>query len=49
MQLPLPAHFDTETVIERIDPAKDVDGFHPYNVGRLAVRLPTLRPAPPTG
>ncbi len=49
VQLPLPAHFDTETVIERIDPAKDVDGFHPYNVGRLAVRLPTLRPCTPYG
>jgi methylenetetrahydrofolate dehydrogenase (NADP+) / methenyltetrahydrofolate cyclohydrolase len=49
VQLPLPRHFDTETVIERIDPAKDVDGFHPYNVGRLAVRLPTLRPCTPYG
>jgi methylenetetrahydrofolate dehydrogenase (NADP+)/methenyltetrahydrofolate cyclohydrolase len=49
VQLPLPVHFDTETVIERIDPAKDVDGFHPYNVGRLAVRLPTLRPCTPYG
>ncbi|MGF1546555.1 MAG: bifunctional methylenetetrahydrofolate dehydrogenase/methenyltetrahydrofolate cyclohydrolase FolD [Thiotrichales bacterium] len=49
VQLPLPDHIDTETVIERIDPAKDVDGFHPYNVGRLAVRLPTLRPCTPFG
>jgi len=49
VQLPLPAHFVTETVIERIDPAKDVDGFHPYNLGRLAVRLPTLRPCTPYG
>ncbi|OOG28694.1 bifunctional methylenetetrahydrofolate dehydrogenase/methenyltetrahydrofolate cyclohydrolase [Thioalkalivibrio denitrificans] len=49
VQLPLPAHFDTETVIERIAPAKDVDGFHPYNLGRLAVRLPTLRPCTPYG
>ncbi len=49
VQLPLPAHIDTETVIERIDPAKDVDGFHPYNIGRLAVRLPTLRPCTPYG
>jgi methylenetetrahydrofolate dehydrogenase (NADP+) / methenyltetrahydrofolate cyclohydrolase len=49
VQLPLPPHFDAETVIERIDPRKDVDGFHPYNVGRLAVRLPTLRPCTPYG
>jgi methylenetetrahydrofolate dehydrogenase (NADP+) / methenyltetrahydrofolate cyclohydrolase len=49
VQLPLPAHFDTETVIERIHPAKDVDGFHPYNIGRLTVRLPTLRPCTPYG
>jgi len=49
VQLPLPEHLDPETVIERIDPRKDVDGFHPYNVGRLAVRLPTLRPCTPRG
>lgn len=49
VQLPLPAHIDTETVIERIDPDKDVDGFHPYNVGRLALRLPRLRPCTPHG
>lgn len=49
VQLPLPKHIDPETVIERIDPAKDVDGFHPYNVGRLAVRLPVLRPCTPRG
>ena len=49
VQLPLPSHIDTETVIERINPAKDVDGFHPYNIGRLAVRLPTLRPCTPYG
>lgn len=49
VQFPLPRRIDTETVIERIDPAKDVDGFHPYNVGRLAVRLPTLRPCTPYG
>lgn len=49
VQLPLPRHIDTETVIERISPAKDVDGFHPYNIGRLAVRLPTLRPCTPYG
>ena len=49
VQLPLPAHIDTETVIERIHPAKDVDGFHPYNIGRLAVRLPLLRSCTPHG
>lgn len=49
VQLPLPAHLDSTLVIERIDPAKDVDGFHPYNVGRLAQRIPTLRPCTPKG
>ncbi len=49
VQLPLPPAIDSETVIERILPEKDVDGFHPYNVGRLAVRLPTLRPCTPYG
>lgn len=49
VQLPLPPHIDTETVIERIRPDKDVDGFHPYNIGRLAVRLPTFRPCTPAG
>lgn len=49
VQLPLPAHIDTETVIERVDPRKDIDGFHPYNLGRLAIRLPLLRPATPRG
>jgi methylenetetrahydrofolate dehydrogenase (NADP+)/methenyltetrahydrofolate cyclohydrolase len=49
VQLPLPRHIDTETVIERISPTKDVDGFHPYNIGRLAVRLPALRPCTPYG
>ena len=49
VQLPLPEYIDAETVIERIRPDKDVDGFHPYNVGRLAVRLPTLRPCTPYG
>jgi len=49
VQLPLPAHIDTETVIERIRPDKDVDGFHPYNMGRLALRLPVLRPCTPRG
>jgi methylenetetrahydrofolate dehydrogenase (NADP+)/methenyltetrahydrofolate cyclohydrolase len=49
VQLPLPAHINTETVIERIHPDKDVDGFHPYNLGRLATRMPRLRPCTPYG
>ncbi|WP_421227729.1 bifunctional methylenetetrahydrofolate dehydrogenase/methenyltetrahydrofolate cyclohydrolase FolD [Aeromonas enteropelogenes] len=49
VQLPLPAHFDTTLVLERIRPDKDVDGFHPYNVGRLAQRIPALRPCTPKG
>lgn len=49
VQLPLPPHMDTTSVIERIDPRKDVDGFHPYNVGRLAQRIPALRPCTPLG
>jgi len=49
VQLPLPSHINTESVIERIVPAKDVDGFHPYNIGRLAVRMPTLRSCTPYG
>ncbi|GAB4345259.1 MAG: bifunctional methylenetetrahydrofolate dehydrogenase/methenyltetrahydrofolate cyclohydrolase FolD [Gammaproteobacteria bacterium] len=49
VQLPLPDHIDAEAVIEAIDPAKDVDGFHPYNMGRLAQRNPTLRPCTPYG
>ena len=49
VQLPLPECIDVETVIERIRPDKDVDGFHPYNMGRLAVRLPLLRPCTPHG
>ncbi len=49
VQLPLPAHIRTERVIERIRPDKDVDGFHPYNVGRLAQRIPRLRPCTPYG
>ncbi len=49
VQLPLPAQIDPSAVIERIAPAKDVDGFHPYNVGRLAQRIPCLRPCTPRG
>jgi methylenetetrahydrofolate dehydrogenase (NADP+) / methenyltetrahydrofolate cyclohydrolase len=49
VQLPLPAHIDPETVTERIDPGKDVDGLHPYNVGRLVLKRPLLRPCTPYG
>ena len=49
VQLPLPSHIDPQTVIERIDPHKDVDGFHPYNIGRLALRSPVLRSCTPRG
>ncbi|MDY6979079.1 MAG: bifunctional methylenetetrahydrofolate dehydrogenase/methenyltetrahydrofolate cyclohydrolase FolD [Pseudomonadota bacterium] len=49
VQMPLPPHINQETVIERIKPDKDVDGFHPYNIGRLAVRMPVLRPCTPRG
>ncbi|MEW6133095.1 MAG: bifunctional methylenetetrahydrofolate dehydrogenase/methenyltetrahydrofolate cyclohydrolase FolD [Pseudomonadota bacterium] len=49
VQMPLPSQIDPETVIERIHPDKDVDGFHPYNIGRLAVRMPTLRSCTPMG
>src|SRR5947207_10654485 len=49
VQLPLPKQIDVERVIERIDPRKDVDGFHPYNMGRLALKMPLLRPCTPYG
>jgi len=49
VQLPLPKHLDERPILERILPNKDVDGFHPYNLGRLAQRLPTLRPCTPKG
>ncbi|TDQ59504.1 methylenetetrahydrofolate dehydrogenase (NADP+)/methenyltetrahydrofolate cyclohydrolase [Mesocricetibacter intestinalis] len=49
VQLPLPKHIDSTKVIERIAPHKDVDGFHPYNVGRLCQRIPTLRACTPYG
>lgn len=49
VQLPLPEHMDAEDVTERILPTKDVDGFHPYNLGRLALRMPLLRPCTPKG
>ncbi|AHG75226.1 Bifunctional protein FolD [Mannheimia varigena USDA-ARS-USMARC-1296] len=49
VQLPLPKQIDSTKVIEAIAPYKDVDGFHPYNVGRLAQRIPTLRSCTPYG
>lgn len=49
VQLPLPAHIQSDIVIERIHPDKDVDGFHPYNIGRLALRQPVLRSCTPRG
>lgn len=49
VQLPLPAGLNAEEVLERIHPHKDVDGFHPYNIGRLAQRIPALRPCTPKG
>jgi len=49
VQLPLPDHISRSRVLERIDPAKDVDGFHPYNIGRLAQRIPLMRPCTPFG
>ncbi len=49
VQLPLPPHINANTILERIHPAKDIDGFHPYNLGRLAQRRPLLRPCTPYG
>src|SRR5690554_192052 len=49
VQLPLPKHLDSSLLLERISPSKDVDGFHPYNVGRLAQRIPLLRSCTPKG
>ncbi len=49
VQLPLPPQIDPKTVIETIHPDKDVDGFHPYNIGRLTQRTPLLRPCTPLG
>ncbi|HEK0504511.1 bifunctional methylenetetrahydrofolate dehydrogenase/methenyltetrahydrofolate cyclohydrolase FolD [Proteus mirabilis] len=49
VQLPLPAGIDNVKVLERIHPDKDVDGFHPYNIGRLCQRAPKLRPCTPRG
>lgn len=49
VQLPLPSHIDEQKIIEAIDPAKDVDGFHPANVGKMMLGLPSLLPATPAG
>lgn len=49
LQLPLPAHINATPLLEKINPEKDVDGFHPYNMGRLAEREPSLRPCTPYG
>ncbi|XZG71415.1 bifunctional methylenetetrahydrofolate dehydrogenase/methenyltetrahydrofolate cyclohydrolase FolD [Chitinibacteraceae bacterium HSL-7] len=49
VQLPLPKGLDADKIIELIDPVKDVDGFHPYNIGRLALKMPLLRPCTPRG
>lgn len=49
VQLPLPTHIDEKKVISSIEPSKDVDGFHPENVGKMALNMPTLLPATPYG
>ncbi|BBB29597.1 bifunctional methylenetetrahydrofolate dehydrogenase/methenyltetrahydrofolate cyclohydrolase FolD [Neptunomonas japonica] len=49
VQLPLPIELNSNEILERIQPEKDVDGFHPFNLGRLAQRLPALRPCTPKG
>ena len=49
IQLPLPKHIDTTKVLERVSPSKDVDGFHPYNMGRLVEGLDTFAPCTPLG
>lgn len=49
VQLPLPRHIDEQNIIRAIDPAKDVDGFHPVNVGRMSIGLPCFLPATPAG
>ncbi|MBI3144747.1 MAG: bifunctional methylenetetrahydrofolate dehydrogenase/methenyltetrahydrofolate cyclohydrolase FolD [Pseudogulbenkiania sp.] len=49
VQLPLPKQIEPQSVLERIDPKKDVDGFHPYNMGRLVLKMPLLRPCTPRG
>jgi len=49
VQLPLPKQIEADLVTERIDPRKDVDGLHPYNIGRLVLKRPILRPCTPQG
>ena len=49
VQLPLPRHIDEQKIVRAVDPAKDVDGFHPVNVGRMSVGLPGFLPATPAG
>lgn len=49
VQLPLPEGLDEEQVLLAIDPSKDVDGFHPYNVGELTIGAPTFLPCTPAG
>lgn len=49
VQLPLPAHLDADPILLKIRPDKDVDGFHPFNIGRLVQRQPALRPCTPAG
>lgn len=49
LQLPIPSHLEVDELLTRINPQKDVDGFHPFNIGRLALRIPGLRPCTPYG
>jgi methylenetetrahydrofolate dehydrogenase (NADP+)/methenyltetrahydrofolate cyclohydrolase len=49
VQMPMPAHVDTEAVVEAISPVKDVDGLHPFNAGRLALGEPVVKPCTPAG
>src|SRR5262249_21354401 len=49
VQLPLPKHINEQTILERVDPKKDVDGFHPVNAGRLMQNRPSLVPCTPAG
>ena len=49
VQLPLPEHIDTQKVLMAVDPKKDVDGFHPTNFGKMALKLPTFISATPNG
>ena len=49
VQLPLPDHIDEKKVTQSISPSKDVDGFHPVNIGKMVLNLPSYVPATPTG